>query len=100
VESRGEASQIGEAGNESHGEALIHFIESSKGEWTNEIFGGDFMKFRESLDLPEVRGSYNRSAERIQSSGGAAPLIQVGQGCWIIHEISYRDLMRKVSKVR
>jgi hypothetical protein len=64
VESRGEASQIGEAVNESRGEALIHFAESSKGERTDEIFGGDFTKFREPLDLPEVRGSYSASVER------------------------------------
>jgi hypothetical protein len=63
----------------------------------DEIFGRDFMKFQELLDLPEVQGSYIAGVERIQSSGGAAPLIQVGQGRWIVHEITYQDLVRKVS---
>ena len=61
------------------------------------IFGRDFTKFQEPLDLPEVQGSYNANVEKIQSSGGAAPLIQFGQGCWIVNEITYRDLVRKVS---
>jgi hypothetical protein len=63
----------------------------------DEILGRDFTRFREPLDLPEVQGSYSVSVERIQSSGGAMPLIQVGQGCWIVHEIAYRDLVTKVS---
>jgi hypothetical protein len=61
----------------------------------DEIFGRDFTKFREPLDLLEVQGSYNVGVERIQSSGGAAPLIQVGHSHWIVHEIVYRDLVRK-----
>jgi hypothetical protein len=65
----------------------------------DEIFGGDFTKFRELLDLPEARGSYSISVERIQSSRGEAPLIQVSQSHWIIHKIAYQDLVRKVSKV-
>jgi hypothetical protein len=50
--------------NESRREALLLFAESLKGEWTDEIFGGGFTKFREPLDLPEVRGSYSASVER------------------------------------
>jgi hypothetical protein len=64
-----------------------------------EIFGGDFMKFQEPLDLPEVQGSYSTGMEKIQISGGATPLIQVGQSCWIVHEIVYRDLVRKDSRI-
>jgi hypothetical protein len=56
--------RLAKRANESRGEALIHFAESSKGERTDEIFGGDFTKFREPLDLPEVRGSYSASVER------------------------------------
>jgi hypothetical protein len=85
------------ASNESCGETLLYFAESSRGERTDEIFGRDFTKFRELLDLPEVQGSYNAGMERIQRLGGVAPLIQVSQGCWIVHEITYRDLVRKVS---
>jgi hypothetical protein len=54
------------------------------------------MNFREPLDLPEAQGSYIIDVERIQSSGGTAPLIQVGQGRWIVHEIAYWDIVRKV----
>jgi hypothetical protein len=99
VGSRRKASQVGERENESHGETLLYFAKSLRGERTDEIFGGDFTKFQESLDLPKVKGSYNTSVERIQSSGGVAPLIQVGQSCWIVHEIVYRDLVRKDSRI-
>jgi hypothetical protein len=91
------ALQVGERENESRGETLLYFTESSRGEWTDGIFGRDFTKFRESLDLPEVQGSYNASVERIQSSGGAAPLIQVGQVRFIVHDIANQDLVRRVS---
>jgi hypothetical protein len=85
------------ASNESRGETLLYFVESSRENGRTKSFGGDFTRFREPLDLPEVQGSYSAGVERIQSSGGAAPLIQVGQGRWIVHEIAYRDLVRKVS---
>jgi hypothetical protein len=94
-----EASQVGERANESRGETLLYFAESSRGEQTEEIFGIYFTKFRESLDLPEVQGSYSIGVERIQSSGGASPLIQVDQIHWIVHEIMYRDLVTKDSRI-
>jgi hypothetical protein len=94
---RRKASQVGELTNESRGETLLYFTKSSRGERTKEIFGRDFTKFRESLDILEVQGSYSVGVERIQSSGGVAPFIQAGQRRWIVHEIAYRDLMRKVS---
>jgi hypothetical protein len=94
---RRKASQVGERAKESRGETLLYFVESSRGERTDEIFGRDFMKLRELLDLPEVQVSYSTGVERIQSSRGEASLIQVGQGRWIVHEIAYRDLVRKVS---
>jgi hypothetical protein len=37
MESLREASQVGERANESRGETLLHFVESSKGERTVEI---------------------------------------------------------------
>jgi hypothetical protein len=97
VGSRRKASQVDERANESRGETLLYFAEFSRGEWTDKIFGRDFTKFREPLDLPEVQGSYSTGMERIQSLGGTAPSIQVGQGRWIVHKIAYRDLVRKVS---
>jgi hypothetical protein len=65
VGSRKEASQVGERANESRGETFLYFAESSRGEWTDEIFGKDFTRFREPLDLPEVQGSYSAGVERI-----------------------------------
>jgi hypothetical protein len=97
VGSREEASQVDEQENGSHRETLLYFAESSRGERTDEIFGGDFTRFREPLDLLEVQVSYSVGVERIQSSGGVTPWTQVSQGRWIVHEIVHRDLMRKVS---
>jgi hypothetical protein len=37
VESRREASQVGEQVNESRGETLLHFVDSQRGERTVEI---------------------------------------------------------------
>ena len=62
-----------------------------------EFLRGYFANHRESWDLVELQSSYSASAERIQILGGVASLIQVGQGHWIIHEIAYQDLVRKVS---
>jgi hypothetical protein len=45
VGSQRKASQVGERENESRGETLLYFTESSRGEWTEEIFGRDFTKF-------------------------------------------------------
>jgi hypothetical protein len=75
IGSRRKVSQVGERANESRGETLFYFTESSRGEWTDEIFRRDFRRFREPLDLPEAQGSYSAGVERIQSSGGATPLI-------------------------
>jgi hypothetical protein len=57
--------------NESCGETLLHFAESSKGERTDEIFEGDFTKFRGPLDLTKVRGGYSVSVKEVRSSGGS-----------------------------
>jgi hypothetical protein len=97
VRSQRKASQVGERANESHGETFLYFVESSRGKRMDEILGKYFTRFREPLDLLEVKGSYSVSMERIQRSGGAVPLIQVSQGRWIVHEITYRDLVTKVS---
>jgi hypothetical protein len=75
MENRREASQVERAANESFGETLLHFAESSEGEQTDEIFGGDFMKFHGPLDLMEVQGGYSVSVEEVRSSGGAESLI-------------------------
>jgi hypothetical protein len=96
IESWKEASQVGEQENGSCRETLLYFAESSRGEWTDEIFGRDFTRFQEPLDLPEVQVSYNTGVERVRSLGGAVSLIQVGQIHWIVHEIVHQDLVRKV----
>jgi hypothetical protein len=72
--------------NGSRGETLLYFAESSRGERMDEILGRDFVRFREPSDLSEVQISHSVGVERISSSGRAAPLIQVSQGRWIVHE--------------
>ena len=54
VGSRKVASQVGERANESRGETFLYFVESSRGERKDKIFGKDFTRFQEPLDLPEV----------------------------------------------
>jgi hypothetical protein len=83
VESRREVSQVGERVNASRGQTLLHFAESSKGEWTDKIFGGDFTKFRGSLDLKEVQEGYSVSVEEVRSSGGAESSIPSHRDCQI-----------------
>jgi hypothetical protein len=75
-------------------------VDFHREERTDEIIRGDFARFREPLDLSEMQGGYSAGVERIQSSGEVAPFIQDGQGRWIVHEIAYRDLVRKVPKQR
>jgi hypothetical protein len=41
-----------------------------------KILQGDFAKFRRSLDLAEVQGSYSENVEEVRSSGEANPLIR------------------------
>jgi hypothetical protein len=70
-----EASQVCTQVDEFSGGTLGHSQESSKKKRTVGILRGGFTIFRESLDLVEVQGRYDRVFPTVRSSGGVEPLI-------------------------
>jgi hypothetical protein len=57
-------------------EHLVISQDFIKEERTVGILRGEFATFREPLDLTEVQGRYDEYSQKVQSSGGAEPLIR------------------------
>jgi hypothetical protein len=56
--------------DEFHGGTLSHFADFSKEERTVGILRGGFMTSRESSDLAEVQGRYDRVFQRFKAQEG------------------------------
>jgi hypothetical protein len=65
-----EASQVSEQVDKFCGRTHRHFGGLRKGERTEKILWGDFVKFCGPLDLTEVQGGYSVSVEEVRAQEG------------------------------